>query len=261
MINKRLKNILLPIFPGVAVLVLLQSGVIHKLFNIKLLQLPLPIDIAKALYGNIDKILLNAGTTMSLAVAGLILGALLGYSLAVLVTLMPNAGYGALFIMTMVNSIPIVALAPLMNRWFSDAVSAKLAVIIIAASGAMAVNAFRGLNDIPKSLLELMNINAAPKLHIFIKLRIPSSLPAVFTALKICVPAAMLATIISEFFSSETTGLGYMIKYTLKVGNQKQIGWAYIAAVSVFSILLYGIICLAERKLLKWHTSQNSAQK
>ena len=65
----------------------------------------------------------------------------------------------------------------------------------------------------------------------------------------------------SEFFSSETSGLGYMIKYTLKVGNQKQIGWAYIVAVSIFSILLYSIICMAERKMLKWHTSQNSAQK
>lgn len=222
MINNRLNNIILPILPGAAMLILMQSGVIHKLFNIKLLQLPPPIDIVKAICGNIDEILLNACTTMSLAIVGLILGALLGYSLAVLITLMPNAGYGALFIMTMVNSVPIVALAPLMNRWFSDAVLAKLAAITIAASGAMAVNAFRGLNDIPKSLLELMNINAAPKHQIFIKLRIPGSLPAVFTGLKICVPAAMLATVISEFFSSETTGLGYMIKYTLKAGNTPQ---------------------------------------
>lgn len=261
MIKKWMNHILLPVLPGAALLVLLQSGIVHKLFHIKLLQLPLPLDIANAICGNFGKIISNAGTTMSLAAVGLILGALLGYAVAVFVTCMPNAGYGALFLMTMVNSIPIVALAPLMNRWFTDAVLAKLAVVVIAASGAMAVNAFRGLNDIPRSLVELMDINAAPKLQVFLKLRIPGSLPAVFTALKICVPAAMLATIISEFFSSETEGMGYMIKYTLKVGNQKQIGWAYIAAVSAFSILFYGIVCLAEKKLLKWHISQNTIQK
>lgn len=71
----------------------------------------------------------------------------------------------------------------------------------------------------------------------------------------------MLATIISEFFSGQTTGLGYMIKYTLKVGNQKQVGWAYIVAVSAFSILLYGIICFCERHAIKWHVSQKAVKK
>lgn len=259
--TERLQSFLLPAVPGIIVLALLQSGVLHKLFNIKVLQLPLPIDIAEAISGNVGKILQNAVTTMIPAVAGLILGAILGYAVALLVTAFPNAGYGSLFIMTMINSVPIVALAPLMNRWFSDAFTAKLAVITIASSGAMAVNAYRGLNDIPKNLLELMCANAASKYEVFAKVRIPNSLPSVFTALKIGVSAAMLATIISEFFSSETSGLGYMIKYTLKVGNQKPIGWAYIVAVSAFSIMLYGIVGLAERKLLKWNVPQNAVHK
>ena len=81
-------------------------------------------------------------------------------------------------------------------------------------------------------------------------------MPSVFTALKISVSAAMTATIISEFFSSQTSGLGYMIKYTLKAGNQKQVGWAYIIAVSIFCLLLYGIIAFTEKRLLRWHVSQ-----
>lgn len=259
--KEKIQNFLLPVVPGIILLVLLQSGVLHKLFNIKVLQLPLPMDIAEAVVNNIDKILQNAVTTMVPAITGLMLGALIGYAVALLVTTFPNGGYGSLFIMTMINSVPIVALAPLMNRWFSGAFTAKLAVITIASSGAMAVNAFRGLNDLPKNVLELMRANAAPKHEVFTKVRIPNSLPSVFTALKIGVSAAMLATIISEFFSSETSGLGYMIKYTLKVGNQKQIGWAYIVAVSAFSIALFGIISIAEKKLLKWNVPQNAVRK
>ena len=256
-----IQSILLPILPGAVLIALLQSGIIHKLLNIKVLQLPLPLDVARALVENIGKILPHAVTTMVPALCGLVLGSLIGYAVALLVTALPNAGYGSLFLMTMINSVPIVALAPLMNRWFSDAFTAKLAVITIASSGAMAVNAFRGLSDLPKNVLDLMHANAAPKIKIFTKLRIPNSLPSVFTALKIGVSSAMLATIISEFFSSQTSGLGYMIKYTLKVGNQKQIGWAYIAAVSAFSVLIYGIVCFWERRALKWHVSQKSARK
>ncbi len=246
---------------GAVLVALLQSGIIHSLFNIKLLQLPKPFDIAEAFIDNIGKILPHAAATMIPAVCGLALGAVIGYCAALFATAFPNTGYGCLFLMTMINSIPIVALAPLTNRWFSGAFTAKLAVITISASGAMAVNAFRGLNDLPKNVHELMKANAASKTEIFTKLRIPNSLPDVFTALKIGVPAAMLATIISEYFSTQTSGLGYMIKYSLKVGNQKHIGWAYIVAAAAFSLMLYGIICFAERRAIKWHISQKKVQK
>lgn len=253
---KRIKDVIIPVLPAVLALLLLQSGIIHRILGIKVLQLPLPFDIADAFTNNIGKIFKDAAVTAVPAVTGLILGSFIGYGAAVLASAFPGAGYGILFILTMVNSVPIVALAPLMNRWFSSDFAAKTAVIATAASGAMAVNAFRGLNCADENTKLLMRASAASKLQEFIILKIPGSLPGVFTALKTGAPAAMLACIIGEFFSSDTAGLGYMIKYTMKVGNQKQLGWAYIAAASALSLLIYGIICLAERKILKWHASQ-----
>lgn len=249
-------GVVLPILLGVMIFTLMQTQVIHKLFGIKVLQLPLPMDVLKAFGGNIQDILANAGTTIGPALAGMALGAVMGYGVALLVTAFPVGGYGGLFTMILINSVPIVALAPLMNRWFETPFLAKLVVIIVASSGAMAVNAFRGMNDVEQSRMDLMRINASGKWELFWKLLIPGSMPAVFTALKIIVPTGMLATIISEFFASETSGLGYMIKYSLKVGNQKQVGWAYIVAVSVLSITIYMMICCFERYLLKWHVSQ-----
>lgn len=253
----KFQNFLYPVLLGVFAAALLQSGAVHKLFKIKVMQLPYPLTVLRAFWENLGKIMPHAAVTMLPAIVGLILGAIIGYAVAVLVTALPNAGFGCLFLITLVNSVPIVALAPLTNRWFSNPTVAKLAVITIASSGAMAANAFHGLNTASGDTLDLMHSYAASKLTVFLKLRMPGSLPSVFTALKIGVSASMLATIISEFFSSKTSGLGYMIKYTLKVGNQKQIGWAYILAVSLFSILLYLAICLLEKKLTFWHTSQN----
>lgn len=253
---EKVKKIGLPLAFGIILLLLFQTGIIHRAFDIKLLQLPLPSDILSAFSENFTDILENSKTTVLPAVCGLILGSLIGYLAATLVTALPNAGYGSLILITMINSIPIVALAPLMNRWFENPFYGKLTVITIASLGSMAVNAFHGLNDIEDTAINLMRANASSKFRIFTKLRIPNSLPSVFTALKISVSAAMTATIISEFFSSQTKGLGYMIKYTLKVGNQKQIGWAYIMAVSIFCLLIYGIITLFEKRLLRWHVSQ-----
>ena len=250
------QGVILPVLLGIVFIALMQLQIIHGIFGIKTLQLPLPFDIAAAFAENAAKIMENSITTIMPALGGMLLGAAIGYGIALLVTSFPTWGYGGLFVMTMINSIPIVALAPLMNRWFETPFISKLVVVTVASAGGMAVNAFHGLNDLSDNALDFMKANAASRGEIFRKLRIPNSLPSIFTAFKIIVPAAMLATIISEFFSSETSGLGYMIKHSLKVGNQKQIGWAYIAAVSILSILIYAVVCAMEKHFIRWHVSQ-----
>lgn len=193
---------------------------------------------------------------MGPAFAGMAAGLLIGYSVALYVTMCPGWGYGSLFLMTLINSIPIVALAPLMNRWFETDFWAKLTVIIAASTGAMAVSAYQGLNSTSPGLLEYMKLSDASKSDLVRKVLVPGSIPQVFTAIKTVIPTAMLAAIISEFFASSTSGLGYMIKYSLKVGNQKYVGWAYIVTVSAISILLYVVVTGIEHRALRWHVSQ-----
>ena len=256
--NSRLQSIGFPVAAGIVFIALMQIGLIHSIFDIKELQLPLPFDVLSAFYENMRQIIGNTAATVLPAVSGMAAGALIGYGTALMVTAFPVWGYGGLLLMTLINSIPVVALAPLMNRWFETPFISKFVVIAVTASGAMAINSFHGLNDLPENALQLMRSAAATKREVFTRLRCPCSLPGVFTALKIIVPSGMLAAIISEFFSSKTEGLGYMIKYCLKVGNMKQIGWAYILAVSVTSILFYVIVCLLERRFLSWHVSQRN---
>ena len=119
----------------------------------------------------------------------------------------------------------------------------------------MTVNAFKGLCDLRPFALDLMRSYGAETRTVFWKLRLPASLPDVFTALKLGSTTAMMATIISEFFASETAGVGFMIKYSLRVGNQKAVGWAYIVAATILSLALYGAVCLLERHFLRWHVS------
>jgi NitT/TauT family transport system permease protein len=220
------------------------------------MQLPPPSAVATAFIENFATIARDSGVTIVPTLAGMLIGSLIGYLTAVFITRFPKGGFGLLYIMIAINSIPIVALAPIMNRWFTQPFLAKASVVIIISMGAMAVNAFRGLADLPDESQHLMRACDASSRDVFLKLRMPASLPYVFTALKINVSVAMMGTIIGEYFNDTTSGVGYMIKYTLRIGNRKAEGWAYILAAAIISIVIYACLTLLQRRVVRWHASQ-----
>lgn len=204
--NERLGLLVLPILFGAIMVVLLQTKVVHGVFGLKELQLPLPSQVAEAFFQRLSDICTDMGITLLPAVLGMILGGLIGYGTALLAVRFPRGGYGSLILMTAINSIPVVALATVMNRWFDSALVSKTAVAVVLTMGIMTVNAYKGLCDLRPFALDLMRTYGAEKRAVFWKLRIPASLPDVFTALKLGSTTAMMATIISEFFASETAG-------------------------------------------------------
>ncbi len=253
--------ILLPVLAGCIMVLLLQTKAIHSLFGLGERQLPLPSDIGIAFTDNFADILRNAAVTLIPALSGIAAGGVIGYMTALLAVRFPRGGYGSLIIMTAVNSIPAVALASVMNCWFDTALIVKAGVAAVMTMGVMTVNAYKGLASPGKADLDLMELCGASAGDVFLKLRIPASLPDVFSALKLNSTIAMMGTIISEFFASETAGLGFMIKYCLRTGNQKDTGWAYILAATILSLALYGLICAVEKRMLRWHVSVRTSGK
>lgn len=114
---ERFGLVVLPILFGAIMIVLLQSKVIHAIFGLKELQLPLPSQVVEAFFQRLSDICTGMGITLLPAVLGLILGGLIGYGTALLAVRFPRGGYGSLILMTAINSIPVVALATVMNRW------------------------------------------------------------------------------------------------------------------------------------------------
>ena len=120
---------------------------------------------------------------------------------------------------------------------------------------AMALNAYSGLNNLNPYSIDLMHSVAANKWTIFTKLRLPNSLPHLFTATKINIASSIIAAIISEYFAASTAGLGFGIKDNLRKAEMA-MGWSYIVVASLAGVILYCIILLVERDALKWHASQ-----
>jgi len=253
--SERLKNILWPTAFGIAFLAAWQAGWFHTALGLAPFQLPLPSEIVDTLVRAFPKAMDDGAVTISGALAGMILGSSLGFAVAIVATMFPSWGYGGLILVSALNAVPIVALSPIMNRWFADGMSQKIGVVTVVTMAAMAINAYRGLNDLKPFSLDLMKSYAANGRTIFFQLRLPNALPSIFTALKINVTTALIAAIVSEYFASSTSGLGFGIKDNLRKAEMA-MGWAYITVASVAGVILYLLIIFWEKKATRWHASQ-----
>ena len=165
---------------------------------------------------------------------------------------------GGLTIVSAFNAIPIVALAPVINNWTRDVSNdvsvrstlAKIIVVTISCTAAMSVNAFRGLTELKPFSEDLMTSYAAPKIVVFTKLRLPNSLPYVFTALRVSVPASVIGALVTEYFAEDTVGVGRQIRENI-VKGQYTTAWAYIATACAIGIGMYIILILVERMVPK----------
>jgi len=253
--SESLKNILWPSAFGLAFLAAWQLGWFHALLGLAPFQLPVPTEIVDTLVQHFAKAMDDCVVTVSGALVGLVLGSSLGFLVAVVATMFPKWGYGGLVVISAINAIPIVALSPIMNRWFSTGMEQKIGVVTAVTMAAMAINAYRGLNDLRPFSLDLMKSYAARGTTVFFHLRLPNALPGVFTALKINITSAMIAAIVSEYFAASTSGLGFGIKDNLRKAEMAT-GWAYITVASVAGVVLFLLIAWIEKRTIGWHASQ-----
>jgi len=154
-----------------------------------------------------------------------------------------------------INAVPIIALAPIMNLWFGGINPAsKIAIVAVLTYFPAMVSTVRGLNSADQSSLELMKTYAATQMTIFRKLRLPSALPFIFSALKVATTLSMIGAIVSEYFGGSTAGLGFRIRDDAALFRYPE-AWSAIVMASIFGILFYLAVSAVERALMHWHIS------
>ncbi|ADZ82279.1 ABC transporter permease [Cellulosilyticum lentocellum] len=258
MSKAKLTSVLYPLLFGIFIIILWQTQLLHKLIGADTFTLPLPTRIISIIIDNMGSIWLNVQATAMVALGGLILGSLLGYLIAIIATLFPKWGMGGLTIISAFNAIPIIAIAPILTNLTKDfskdpnirSMFAKMLVVMITCTVAMSINAYRGFTELKPFSEDLMTSYAASKKTIFLKLRIPNSIPYVFTALRISVPGCIISALVSEYFAEYIIGVGRQIRESIVLA-QYATAWAYIVVACLMAIILYGILMVAENILLK----------
>jgi NitT/TauT family transport system permease protein len=250
---------LLPLALFIVLLAAWQLGAIHAAFHLRAFQLPYPADIGQALVDRSDVLARDAlQYTGPEALVGLLLGGSLGFGCAVLFASVPLLRRGALPIAASLNSVPIIAIAPVAVLWLGFGQPSKIAVVALMAFAPMVVNAFKGLYSIDDASLELMASVAARPSDVFWKLRLPHSLPYVFTALKVGATLAMIGAIVAEFFNAQR-GLGVTLSTNIQVAKMP-IAWAAILVAALLGLVLYACVSALERAVIPWHNSIRSRE-
>lgn len=253
-----ISTVVLPVILGLAIVVLWQTKVLHAMLNTDTFTLPLINRILKIMAENAGTIWTNVVATIVVAFIGLLIGSILGYGIAIFASLFPRVGKGGLSFVGAFASIPVVALAPVLNNWTKDisddaylrSMIAKILVVMLIAAANMCINTYRGLTELKPYSLDLMDTYAAKKRVVLFKLRIPNSLPYVFVALKVSVPASIMTAIVSEYFAEYIIGVGRQIRENIVLA-QYSTAWAYIVVACLIGVVSYAILIIVQSIVLK----------
>jgi NitT/TauT family transport system permease protein len=251
-------RVLLPL----AVLVLLyfiwEYGV--QLFHIPEYSLPTPSTIAQTL-PTIDELKQDTYYTLvKEALPGFLLGSALGFIAAVLATRVRFFAKGIIPYAVISNSIPIIGIAPIAISLLGDDWQSKVAIVVILTFFPMLVNAYQGLNTIDPLSQQLMRSYAARDWEVFVKLRIPASLPYVFNGIKINTTLAIIGAIVGEYFGSPASGLGYFIHNQAGEPGHTPELWSAVVIACAAGVGVYLVVVALERTLTSWHISYRAGK-
>lgn len=148
------------------------------------------------------------------------------------------------------QSIPVVAIAPLLVIWFGSGMLSKVLICALIVFFPILINTVVGVRAVPEDLYDLMRSLQASRWQIFSKLEVPAALPVLLGGLRIGATLAVIGAVVGEFVGSDR-GLGFLIN----VGRgQYDIALVFVSVFSLvfMALLLYGLVVFFERRLLAW---------
>ncbi len=218
------------------------------------LTLPLPSDV-------LHHVLTNAGfywqhglVTLQEAFWGFWLAFFVAVAVA---TLMAHSRFlerATMPVIVLIQSTPVAVLVPVFIIWFGFSPWPKILTAALFAWVPFVANALTGLRAVDEDTHELMRSVDASRWEIYWQLRVPHSLPFLFSAGRICIGLALVGAVIGEFFNS-TEGLGNTARVAQSRVLVDQL-WGSVFVLAFIGIVLVIALSAVERRLLRWHSSQ-----
>jgi NitT/TauT family transport system permease protein len=222
-----------------------------RLFHIPGWMLPAPTAIIAVAKEWAPELLYNSYITVQETIIGFVLALVLSLPLAVIIAFTSTTRRLLYPILLGLQSIPKVALAPLVILWLGIGNWPKIVIVILVCFFPILVNVVAGFEAVPKPMLDLMYSLRASKLAVFRRLRAPIATPHLFTGCKIAITFAVIGAVIGEFVAAQE-GLGYMILMST-AQSQTPLAFAAIILLTFISVVLFHAIEILERKLVTWH--------
>lgn len=218
-------------------------------------MLPSPVQVVRAFVSDFPLLMSHAKVTLLEAVLGLTCGVLLGFLCAVFMDAFPIVKKGLYPILVITQTIPPVAIAPLLILWFSYGIVPKVILVVLVSFFPMAVGLLQGFQSVDEDMIKLMRSLKASRSQIFWYVKFPGALPEFFSGLRIAVAYSVVGAVIAEWLGG-FSGLGvYMTRVKKSMAYDKM--FAVIFFVSAISLLLMALVSVLQRKTMPWVNKQD----
>ena len=232
-------------------LVLWQATIV--IFDVQHFLAPKPTAIADAFWQHRGEFLRAGWFTFQEALGGWVAGCSLGILAALVLARWRRLSRALMPYAIAANAVPIIAFAPITNAWFTPfGKTSKMAIAAVLCFFPVFVNTLRGLLSVRPASIELMRSYAAGQLEIFRRVRFPTALPFVFTALKIATVLSMIGAIVGEYFGGSFDALGVLIQSNVSLFNFA-LAWAGIVVASAFGLAFYAAVAVVEHLATGWY--------
>ena len=218
-------------------------------------MLPSPVQVVQAFVKDFPLLASHAGVTLLETFIGMTIGILIGFVLALLMDryeILRKAFY-PLIVLT--QTIPTVAIAPLLVLWFGYEMLPKIILIVLVVFFPVAVNLLDGYQSVDRDTVNLLRSMGADDRQVFRYVKFPAALGQFFAGLKIAVSYAVVSAVIAEWLGG-FNGLGvYMTRVKKAYSFDKM--FAVIFLISALSLILMWIVKILQKKFMPWENLKN----
>ncbi len=212
--------------------------------------IPLPSEIVQALGSDLPNLMNHAKYTLLQAFLGLVIGTLLGIILAVFMDRLPWVKQTLYPLLIVLQTIPTIALAPVLLLWLGYDMLPKIVLIVIYAFFPVVINLLTGFSQVDRDALRLVRLMGATYWQELQHVKIPASLPYLFSALRLNVSYAFISSVVAEFLGG-FKGLGVYMTQSKSVFAYDKM-FAVILVITTISLMSMAGLRWLERLVLKW---------
>jgi len=212
--------------------------------------LPAPSVIALKIVNSWSLLLVNGLVTLKEILLGFGLSVVIGIPLAIAVVYSRIFERVAFPFMVSLQTVPKVALAPILVMWLGYGIMPKVMVAFLISFFPIVISSVIGMRAAEKEMIYLAQSMGAGELTTFVKIRLPKALPNIFGGLKIGMGQAVIGAVVGEFIAAEQ-GLGYL-QLMAQVNLDTPLLFAAVVVLSLMGVAMFNIVAWIEHILLPW---------
>jgi ABC-type nitrate/sulfonate/bicarbonate transport system permease component len=238
------------------VIVFVLWEVLVRLLHVEAYILPPPSRIMAVFFTRFGFLLGHAAATLVEVALGIVLGVAGGFVLAVLIFYSRTLERALYPLIIASQMIPVFAIAPLLVIWFGYGLWPKVTVAGLIVFFPIVVNMVDGLRSVNEETIDVLRTLNATRIQIFLRVRLPGSLPSLFSGLKVGVTLSVVGATIGEWVGAKS-GLGYLMIQSNAL-LRIDLVFAAIFMLSLLGLLLFALVSIMERRLLRWMVPRSS---